>query len=244
MNRWPLVASANIAGSAVAFLLCRRFFSNFTENLVKKDPRFAALALTVKHDGLKLLCMIRFAPLPYSLSNGACASIPTVSWSQFVLATALVSPKLLIHIFISSKLADIADHGGEMDLKTKIISYVSIGLGGLVGMSTGWIIYRQTTKRARELEEQEAEAALGEQGDERRRREYEDNPAAREAAALMRDEGDDSISLRDPDEWNYDFDEDDDANGDHQGSAKSNGKHLDIEAGGSSYRDVSPGPPR
>ena len=108
------------------------------------DTRFEALALVLKHDGLKLLCMIRLCPLPYSLSNGAMSTFPTVQPLQFALATAITCPKLLIHVFIGSRLAVIA--GEKMDAKTKAINYTSIAIGAVLGILTGYIIYQRYFK--------------------------------------------------------------------------------------------------
>ena len=127
--------------------------------LVQNDTRFAALSLVLKHDGFKLLCMVRLCPLPYSLSNGAIATIPTVHWLKFMLATAVAAPKLFIHIFIGSRIAAIAEEGGKMRGKDKALNYFGIALGAVIGIATGWIIYRQTKKRAQELEAQEEHAA-------------------------------------------------------------------------------------
>ena len=96
--------------------------------------------------------MIRLCPLPFSLSNGAMSTIPSVHWASFALATACATPKLFLHVFIGSRMAEIAEHGGTMDAKTKAISYISIICGSLLGIITGWVIYRQTTARARQLE--------------------------------------------------------------------------------------------
>jgi golgi apparatus membrane protein TVP38 len=66
-NGWFIVSSATIAGSLASFIASRTVLSNYVHKLVGKDKRFEALALTLKHDGLKILCMIRVCPLPYSL---------------------------------------------------------------------------------------------------------------------------------------------------------------------------------
>ena len=82
------------------------------------------------------------------------------------MATAIASPKLLIHVFVGSKLRQIAegeDGDGEskhMDGKTKMLNYLSILLGLVFGLTTGVVIYRQTKRRAKELEEREAEGRL------------------------------------------------------------------------------------
>lgn len=181
-------------GSTVSFIVSRSFLKKFVHRLIEKDKRFAALALTLKHDGLKLLVMIRLCPLPYSLSNGAIATFPTVHWASYGLATALVSPKLMLHIFVGSQIEKIAESGGKMDAKTKALSYTSILIGIVAGIVTGWLMYKKTKQRARELEAEEREA-VRRRSVEDLEREYADDPDALEAAEALREDEDD-ISLR------------------------------------------------
>jgi hypothetical protein len=162
--------------------------------LIAHDTRFAALSLTLKHDGLKLLVMYRLCPLPYSISNGAVATFPTVHWASYALATAIVSPKLMLHIFIGSQLEKIAESGGKMDPKTKALSYVSIFIGLVAGVTTGWLVYRKTKARAAQLEAEER-AGVRRMSIEDLENEYSDDPGALEAAERLREE-DDDISLR------------------------------------------------
>lgn len=140
---WFIVASATVVGSLCSFIVSRTILSRFVHRLIAKDKRFAALSLTLKHDGLKLLCMIRLCPLPYSISNGALSTFPTVQPLIFALATAIVTPKLLIHVFIGSRLAAIARSGEKMDGTTKAINYASIVIGAIIGIGTGWFIYQR-----------------------------------------------------------------------------------------------------
>lgn len=120
--------------------------------LIAHDRRFAALALTLKHDGLKLLIMIRLCPLPYSLSNGAIATFPTVHWANFALATTIATPRLLIGVFIGSRLAKIAEGVGEMDTVGRFWNWMGILVSIVFGVVTAWYVYRQTKRRADELE--------------------------------------------------------------------------------------------
>lgn len=141
--RWFIVATATVAGSTCSFIASRSLLSKFVQRLVADDTRFEALSLVLKHDGLKLLCMIRLCPLPYSISNGAISTFSTVQPAMYALATAIVTPKLLIHIFIGSRLAVIAKSGEKMDAGTKAINWISIIVGMIVGVVTGWLIYRR-----------------------------------------------------------------------------------------------------
>ncbi len=195
------MSTATVAGSLASFIASRTVLSNYVHKLVGKDKRFEALALTLKHDGLKILCMIRVCPLPYSLSNAAMSTFPTVHPLSFALATAIASPKLLIHVFIGSRLALIAKNGGKKDAGTKAINYASIIIGSLIGAGVGWFIYQKTMARARQLEEEELENGLQDNGVVvgGRDRTYTDVDGAEDldAAALM---DPDDISLWDHEE--------------------------------------------
>ena len=160
MRGWLIVSTATVIGSTCAFLASRSVLKDMVSRRTEENKRFQALALVLKHDGLKLLLMIRLCPLPYSLSNGAISTIPTVTWYNFALATAAVSPKLLLHVFIGSRLGDLAENGDKMDFKTRLISYVSITVGMVAGIATGYFIYIRTKARAKELEAEEVEGGL------------------------------------------------------------------------------------
>lgn len=197
--RWLIAASGTIIGSTASFLVSRTLLRSYVNRLTSNDKRFAALALTLKHDGLKLLVMFRLCPLPYSLSNGAMSTIPTVTWHQFMLASTIASPKLILHVFVGSRLAAIAESGDKMDAKTKAISYLSIALGMIAGVATGYFMYTQTKSRANELEAEERDAAIrAGEGDgeysEDGQYQYSDDPIERDAADAL-DRGDDDFSM-------------------------------------------------
>ena len=105
--------------------------------------------------------MIRLCPLPYSLSNGAISTFNTISPFNFALATALATPKLLVHVFIGSRLAALA--GEDMDASTKAINWASIVFGTVLGLGVGWWVYKRTQARAKQLEAEER-AKIGSEG--------------------------------------------------------------------------------
>ncbi|EXJ82422.1 hypothetical protein A1O3_06235 [Capronia epimyces CBS 606.96] len=183
---WFILATATVAGSFCSFIVSRTVLRKWVERMVADDKRFAAFTLILKHDGLKLLCMIRLCPLPYSLSNGAMATFPTVHPAMYALATTLVTPKLLIHAFIGSRLAVIARTREKMTLADRAVNYSSIGIGAVIGIGVGLYIYRQTMARARELEAEEAANIR----DSTRRTghipsEFSDDPEAQVAASTL-----------------------------------------------------------
>lgn len=85
---WPIVATATVAGSTAAFFTSRGVFSGYVHRLVGRDRRFVALGQVLRRDGVVVLAMIRFCPLPYSLSNGFLATVPSIRPLGFALATA------------------------------------------------------------------------------------------------------------------------------------------------------------
>ncbi|KAJ8121293.1 hypothetical protein ONZ43_g2215 [Nemania bipapillata] len=171
------------------------------------------------------------------LSNGFLATIPSISPAAFALATALSTPKLLIHVFIGDRLAQLAD-SDDMPTSTRIVNYLSILFGGVVGVSVGWFVYQRTMRRAKELALEEAAATDGNGvllSDEFDYNDVEEGvlgPAqARrsgesDAAALM---DDDDISLWDTTEEPHGAyrDDDDLDTSDRRADGESTSKHTD-----------------
>ena len=217
MKGWFIVATATVAGSTCAFVVSRTVLQKFVSRLTEKNKRFAALSLVLKHDGLKLLIMIRYCPLPYSLSNGAISTIPTVTWPSFALATAFATPRLLLHVFVGSRLGDLAENGDKMDAKTKLVSWISIAIGMIAGVATGYVVYVRTQARAKQLEAEEVAAVGG-------RREsgqtFSDDRAEQDAVDTLRRSGDeismhttheDDLEAAENTAYRDDFTDDDDA---------------------------------
>ena len=69
-------------------------------------------------------------------------------------------PKLLVHVFIGSRLALIAESGDTMSGMDRAINYVSMAVFGVLGFGVGLIIYQRTMSRAAELS-REAELESG-----------------------------------------------------------------------------------
>jgi hypothetical protein len=157
--------------------------------------------------------MIRLCPLPFSISNGALSTIPTINWPTFMAATALVTPKLLLHVWIGHQLAELAERGDEMDSKTKFISYFGIAIGAVAGGLTTYLIYAQTKNRMKDIESIERAEAGGIAED----LDYEDDPELAEADEFLREDNDD-ISLREA--WNDDGYHDESSDGFRSGASR------------------------
>lgn len=142
---WLLLTLATVCGSLVSFGACRVWFQGYAARLARRNAKFAALARTMEADGFRLLWMIRLCPLPYSLSNGALASIPTVTAARFALATLVTSPKLAMHTFIGDRIARL---GTETDSASRAMNVLSVVVAGTVGTVTAYTIYVRTIERA------------------------------------------------------------------------------------------------
>lgn len=204
---WLVYGTASVVGSTCSFIVSRTILSGFVQRLVSHDKRFTALSLILKYDGLKLLCMIRLCPLPYSICNGAISTFPTVQPLMYGLATAIISPKFLISVFIGSRLRILS--GDEMSPGAKALNIISVIIGIFIGVFTGWYIYKRTLARAAELEAEErgnirhsvdAGGHLPPPGS------FTDNPDDAAAAALLGQDEEGRIGFHDDDAVEVDDD--------------------------------------
>ncbi|KAF3388930.1 Golgi apparatus membrane protein [Penicillium rolfsii] len=221
---WIIYSTATVVGSTASFYVSRTVLSSFVKRLMEHDKRFAALSLTLKYDGLKLLCMIRLCPLPYSICNGAVSTFPTVQPLMYGLATAIISPKLLVPAFIGSRLRLLSEKGEEMSAGSKAINIISIIVTVSIGIFTGYYIYNRTLARAKELEAKErAEIRQSLQADHaahRPHRRFSDDDDVNAAATMLARDEEERIGFDDLDDDNVDLDLDDDSDNDPAGRWK------------------------
>ncbi|PGH20712.1 hypothetical protein AJ80_03472 [Polytolypa hystricis UAMH7299] len=200
---WFIFTCGSVVGSTCSFILSRTLLSGFVHRLMEHDKRFAALALTLKYDGLKLLCMIRLCPLPYSICNGAISTFPTVKPLTYGLATAIISPKFLVPVFIGSRLRILIESGESMSAGTKAINIISILVSIVIGIFTGWYIYRSTLARAKQLEaEERANLRQSIQSDPQALQppsHFSDDPDENAAATTLARDEEERIGFRDDD---------------------------------------------
>ncbi|KAI3260377.1 hypothetical protein CBS147309_7484 [Penicillium roqueforti] len=231
---WLIYASATILGSTVSFYVSRTILSGFVKRLMEHDKRFAALALTLKYDGLKLLCMIRLCPLPYSICNGAMSTFPTVQPLMYGLATAIISPKLLVPAFIGSRIRLLSEKGEEMSAGSKAVNICSIILTIGIGIFTGWYIYqrfepqihRSTLARAKELEAQERadirDSLQADHAAHRPHHGFSEDPDVNKASLTIARDEEERMGFTDLDDDNVDLILGDDSDNDQPGWENSN----------------------
>jgi len=144
------VAIGSWLGAISSFLLIRHFnLRRLVERFTANDHRYTALEEAVEEGGFGILLMIRLSPFPQPAVNGFFAIVPKIRFGYFALASFLAVFKLLIDIWIGSKIGQVADP--DDDPKTHYVSYLTLAGGIAVLILTMWWIYQTTMKRVKVL---------------------------------------------------------------------------------------------
>ncbi|TRM59308.1 hypothetical protein BD626DRAFT_508875 [Schizophyllum amplum] len=155
MKGFTIAAAASLVGSGLVFFTLRLLFSRRLKGWASQNDKWQALESVVRAKGLPLIILIRVSPFPpWVYSNTLFASIEPVKLWQFLLATCFVFPKLLLHVFIGSRMAALADgdQRSHMDPQTKAINAALIIGGVLIAIGASWSVYHLITKHIRHLE--------------------------------------------------------------------------------------------
>ncbi|QRV72470.1 Golgi apparatus membrane protein TVP38 [Ceratobasidium sp. AG-Ba] len=149
------VAPSACIGAGFAFLTLRYFFRERVRRLTQRQEKWRALEAVIAAKGLPLIMLIRWAPIPWTYSNALFASIESVAFWQFMIATVFYTPKLFIIIFIGSRIAKFSDgqQRGEMDTAAKIVNALSIVLGAAAGIGAAVLVWRLTDAKIRAMKE-------------------------------------------------------------------------------------------
>lgn len=149
---WPLLASASTLGSFASFLVFRYLLKDQAAYLIRKNERFRAFSEILQEDAsLFLLILIRLCPLPYSLLNGALASIPNLSATTYLLASIITSPKMLVHIFVGNAIKNLGDE--ERPASAKWLDLLSILLAGIALFVASYMIYTRMDRKLQSFHE-------------------------------------------------------------------------------------------
>lgn len=93
---------------------------------------------------MPLLCLLRLTPLPWAYANFSLATFKEITPIHFLIATCAYSPKLLLHVYIGTRLYLFSDpdHLHDMDSTTKWLNSLSIVASILLGVGVGSYAYR------------------------------------------------------------------------------------------------------
>ncbi|KAI9574571.1 Golgi apparatus membrane protein TVP38 [Boletus coccyginus] len=127
-------AVSTVGGSALAFVVLRSLFSDHLRKWTTTNEKWGALEAVIRARGSPLIILIRISSFPpWVYSNSLFASIESVSLIQFVFATLFVLPRVMVHVFVGSRVASFSDgeQRSHMDTTTKFIN-ASLIVGGIV----------------------------------------------------------------------------------------------------------------
>ncbi|KAG8960736.1 Tlg2-vesicle protein [Tulasnella sp. 419] len=150
LKGWFVAAAGAIIGAAMTFLVLRYFFKKKIRSWTQHNAKWQALEAVIRARGLPLIILIRLCPLPpWVYANTMFASIETVSFFQFMVATVVYTPRLMFAVWIGSRVAMLSDgeQRGEMDTAAKIVNAISILLGFCIAIGTGWLVWRLTEQQ-------------------------------------------------------------------------------------------------
>ncbi|KAF8685237.1 SNARE associated Golgi protein [Rhizoctonia solani] len=153
VKAFSFVAPAACIGAAFTFICLRCFFHERVRRYTRNKEHWRALEAVVATKGLPLVVLIRLAPIPWTYSNALFASIESVRFWQFMVATVVYTPKLFVMVFIASRVAKFSDgqQRSEMDSTTKWINGLSIVLGASIAFAAGWLVWRLTDSEMRKM---------------------------------------------------------------------------------------------
>ncbi|KAG6837549.1 Tlg2-vesicle protein [Arthromyces matolae] len=161
MKGFIIAASATLVGASSVFVVLRFFFSERLRRWSERNRKWQALELVVRAKGLPLMILIRISPFPpWVYSNSLFASIEAVSLWQFITATLFVFPRLILYVFIGSRVAALSDgdQRDHMDTQTKIINGLLVEGGLAIAIGTSWVVLNMVKKEIRHLEENSQES--------------------------------------------------------------------------------------
>lgn len=147
---WFIIAFSSIAGSLCSFLLFKYVLNDKAEMLIRSNKRFNAFSAILRdNNSFWLLALIRLCPLPYSLTNGSLAAIPGITALNFTLGSLISSPKLVLYLFIGSKIKNIGETKNNWE---RAVDIGSILLTVVALLVTSWVLFTKTQNRLIELE--------------------------------------------------------------------------------------------
>jgi len=150
---WPgclIAVVASMTGAGFAFLSVRAFFLSWVKK--QSNAKWDAFGNVMRAKGLPLIIMIRYCPIPWAICNGLFASIESVKFWQFMLANLVMQPRLLIPVFIGSRLTSLASETPTHDPLRFWLNLASVGVSLTVSTLGGIWIYRLTLEQMRKLD--------------------------------------------------------------------------------------------
>ncbi len=97
-----LAAAGSLVGAVIAFALSRSYFRPGIERLVARRGRLQRLDGVVRHEGWKLVCLLRLSPvMPFSATSYV-LGLSSIGWSGYLAGTLASLPALFGYVILGT----------------------------------------------------------------------------------------------------------------------------------------------
>ncbi|KAG1874535.1 Golgi apparatus membrane protein TVP38 [Suillus subalutaceus] len=154
-------AFASLAGSAIVFVTLRIMFSKRLRLWTSTNEKWQALEVVIRSRGIPLIILIRVSSFPpWAWSNSLFASIAPVSLFQFFIATLFILPKVMVYVFVGSRIARLSDgeQRNHMDTQTKIVNSLLVVGGVAISVLASSLVYHLMQKEIKRLHDSPSES--------------------------------------------------------------------------------------
>ncbi|KAG2047428.1 Golgi apparatus membrane protein TVP38 [Suillus hirtellus] len=153
-------AFGSLAGSAIVFVTLRIMFSKRLRSWTSTNEKWQALEAVIRSRGMPLIILIRVSSFPpWAWSNSLFASIAPVSLFQFFMATWFTLPKVMVYVFVGSRIARLSDgeQRNHMDTQTKIVNGLLVVGGISISVLASSLVYHFMQKEIKRLHDSPSE---------------------------------------------------------------------------------------
>ena len=129
-------------GSALAFLVARYLARAAVERKIAGNPRFAAIDRAVAREGLKIVTLLRLAPVfPFNLMNYA-LGLTNVSFRDYVLASIGMLPGTFLYVYYGKALGSLAAVAGGAEIERGVGGWITFGVGLVAALAVALYVAR------------------------------------------------------------------------------------------------------
>ncbi|KAG2369903.1 hypothetical protein BDR07DRAFT_1387338 [Suillus spraguei] len=153
-------AFGSLAGSAIVFVTLRIMFSKRLRSWTSTNEKWQALETVIRSRGMPMIILIRISSFPpWAWSNTLFASIASVSLFQFFTASLFLLPKVMVYVFVGSRIARLSDgeQRNHMDTQTKIVNSLLVVGGILISVLASSLLYHYMQKEIKGLRDSPSE---------------------------------------------------------------------------------------
>jgi uncharacterized membrane protein YdjX (TVP38/TMEM64 family) len=129
-------------GSSLAFLVARYVARDAIERRLAHRPRFAAIDRAVAREGLKIVTLLRLAPVfPYNLLNYG-LGLTKVRFPHYLVACLGMLPGTFLYVYYGKALGSLAAVAGGAELERGAGYWVTFGIGLAAALAVTLLVAR------------------------------------------------------------------------------------------------------